>query len=75
MKGILEYNLPDEQCEFHIACTGMDWALCLDDLDKQLRSWLKYSNEFQSANEALEAVRQELHDILECRNLRLEMLE
>jgi hypothetical protein len=62
MKAILEFNLPEENSEFLMAQRGGDYFSYLWDLDQQLRSWLKHGNEFKTVNEALEAIREELHN-------------
>jgi len=75
MEGILKFKLPQDQNEFDIACKAMKWALTSWDLDQWLREKLKYGNEFKTADEALEAVRDELREILEKYNISLEEIE
>lgn len=63
MKAILEFNLPEENGEFLMAQRGGDYFSYLWDLDQQLRSWLKHnSHEFETVNEALEAIREGLNN-------------
>jgi len=69
LEAILKYKLPEEESNFRVAAMSMDWALALWDLDQHLRSLLKYGHEFKSADEALEAVREHLHDLMEEREI------
>ena len=70
MKRILVFN-NDEQNEFEIVSRGMAWALTLWDLDQYLRNQLKYGD----APDDLQVVRDKLHELLEDRNLSLEMVQ
>ena len=74
MKATLEFNLPEERCEHRIAVTAMDWALAMNELDGQLRDWLKYGHDY-SLDEVLEKTRERLHEILDERNLSLGMID
>jgi len=78
MRATLEYNLPEETNEFILASRAQDMALVLSDIDQQLRSWLKYgytqTTGFTSVDEALETVRNTLHEVLVEHNLTLDML-
>lgn len=42
MKGVLEFNLPEEQKEFNLAQNGGYYKAVLDDLDNLLRNVIKY---------------------------------
>lgn len=75
MKAILEFNLPEDRNEHEIAIHAMDFALTCWDLDQQLRNWLKYGNKFNTADEALEATRETLNEILNQHNVNLNMIE
>jgi len=70
MKRILVFN-NDEQDEFEIVSRGMAWALAMWDLDQYLRDQLKYYD----APDDLQVVRDKLHELLEDRNLSLEMVQ
>lgn len=67
--------IPGERCEATLTFHGVDWALCLSDLDQAVRNKLKYGDEFKDADEALRWVREEIQGILEARNLTLDMIE
>ena len=75
MKAHLEFELPEENCEFELAHHGMDFALTCQDIDEQLRHWLKYGHEFKAVDEALEAVRENLRKCLESYGVSLDMIE
>jgi hypothetical protein len=42
MKGILEYDLPEDSAEMRYAQSGLDALLVLNDLDQECRSRLKH---------------------------------
>ena len=70
MEAILKFNLPEEEEQFNIANKGMDWALLAMDLDQSMRSLLKYHpEEYKTGEQALEHIREELHNIMSERGL------
>jgi len=76
MKTILQFdsNEDGDREEMMIAVHAMDWALTAWDLDRELRNWLKHGHKFTTADEALEAVREMLREILDSRNITLDMI-
>ena len=74
MKATLEFNLPEDKQEFLIASHAMDWALAVWELDNQLRNWGKYGYVFNSVDEAIEVTRERLREILDDRNISLDMI-
>ena len=73
MKAILEFELPEDKEEFDAASKGMDWAILAWDIDQYIRNRLKYQTEklqTTSANEELELLRNELHDLMEVSGLQ-----
>jgi hypothetical protein len=42
MKGILEFDLPEDEAEMRYAQSGLDALLVLNDLDQECRSRLKH---------------------------------
>ena len=70
MKAILVWNLPGEQMEFEVVSRGMAWALTLWDLDQYLRNQLKYHD----VGDDYQVVRDKLHELLEERDLSLDMV-
>ena len=68
MKAILEFILPDDKAEFDTATKAMDWAILAWDIDQYIRNRLKYQTEklqTTSANEELELLRNELHNLMQ----------
>ena len=74
MEAILKFNLPEEKSECDIAFHAMDFALAIQDLDNELRGWLKYGHEFKNADEAMEKIRDVLRESLDDNGVNLEML-
>jgi hypothetical protein len=62
MKAILEFNLPEEQCEFKDAQEGGFYKAVLQEFDNYLRGKLKYEELSSNDQALLETVRQKLHD-------------
>ena len=68
MKAILEFILPEDKIEFETATKSMDWAILAWDIDQYIRNRLKYQTEklqTTSANEELELLRNELHNLMQ----------
>lgn len=76
MKAILEFDLPEENNEFMLAKRGSEWACALQNIDEQLRDWLKYGlpPTFKTADCALEAVREYIHEGMQDSNLTFDDL-
>lgn len=62
MKAYLIFNLPEEREQFHYAQKGIDYAMALDEVDNHLRNRLKYEELSDEVHEALEQVRNLLHN-------------
>lgn len=62
MKAILEFNLPEEQEEFDLACDASAYRSILWDVDQQVREWLKFGPPFAHPDAALEAIREMISD-------------
>jgi hypothetical protein len=71
MKAILVWNLPEEQMEYEVVSRGMAWALTLWELDQYLRNQLKYHD----GSDDLQVVRDKLYELLEERQLSLDMVQ
>ena len=73
MEAILKFDLPDDKTEFEVASKAMDWSILAWDIDQHIRNRLKYQTEklqTTSANEELELLRNELHDLMEVSGLQ-----
>jgi len=44
MKATIEYQLPEEEHDMKYALAGVDALLVLDDIDNEIRSYLKYGS-------------------------------
>jgi hypothetical protein len=66
-KGILEFNLPEEENEFNLASNSRNYYSALWEIDQFLRSKVKYANDSVSEDtvEAYLSTREELWRILE----------
>ena len=62
MKATLEFDLPEDRVEFEVASHAMDYRGALEEVDSYLRARLKHERLTKSASDALELVRQRLHD-------------
>lgn len=71
MKKILVFKMPDDEVEFNWANNGYKYYSVLCELDNELRSKLKYGNEFTSADDALEYIRNLLHQELIDNNITI----
>jgi len=74
MQAVLKFDLPEDRDEYTAANHGMDYALTCWDMDQKLRSWLKYGHNFESADEALERVREVLNEIMDDHGIHLDMI-
>ena len=69
MKATLTFDLPEEQTEHQMAVQAWAAHAVIDDIDQWLRGKIKYGHEFKTADDALEQCRQELHGIINDRQL------
>ena len=67
MKAILEFNLPEDICEYRSAINGGDWKTVVWDIDQWLRVKLKHHSDSMSDEEynTLEKVRAKLSEVLD----------
>jgi hypothetical protein len=71
MKAILEFNLPEDQREFEIANQSKDMLCIIGNLEDALRSYIKYGHEFETPEEALEAIRARLYEEINIRRVNI----
>ena len=64
MKAILEFNLPEDKEAFEVASKAMDWSLVVWDMEQQLRNSSKYSNDYETPDQALDHMREILNGLL-----------
>ena len=73
MEAILKFNLPEDEEQFNVASKAMDWALLAWDIDQSIRTLAKNiesENRFLDGEQALEHIRETLHDIMEEKGLQ-----
>ena len=73
--AILIYDLDEERSAYECAYHGLDWALVSWEFDQFLRGALKYGHKYKTADAALEAARDKLHEIIQEQGVSLEMVE
>jgi hypothetical protein len=72
MKAILEFDLPEENNDFHAAINGHKYKIAHWELDQLLRSEMKYKELSEDTYQAYKWCREELRKILEQDNLYIE---
>ena len=73
MKAILEFDLSDPEDErlYRLCNNAEDKDVFIYDLGEQLRSWYKYGCPFETAEEAIEGVREEYYRLIEYHNINV----
>lgn len=71
MKAILEFDLPEDNYQYKAAIQGADLKLIVATLDNMLRGYLKYGHDFQSANDAIQSIRNTLNEDLQAYSVHL----
>lgn len=69
-KVTITFTLPDERLEHADAIHGSAWRYIVYELSMFLRNKLKHGHEFKNADQALEAVKEQLW--LECKDANLD---
>lgn len=64
-EGMLKFNLPEDDVEFDRARKGSDYYSLLWDLDQECRKYLKYGHEFETPEDVLEWIRNQIINELE----------
>jgi len=73
MKATLEFNLPEEAQEFRTAINGWKFKSVLNEINEDLRSKIKWQDDMPDAvRQALQAVRDDMHQRLSEHNINLE---
>ena len=74
MKAILEFDLDDEydQMRYKLCNNAQNMNLFIYELGQKLRSWDKYGCPFKTAEEAIQATREEYYSLLSYYNVELE---
>ena len=72
MKAVLEFNLPEAQERFEASTKGLEWKSVVAELDRRLCSWIRERQHFATPAKAFRFVRQQLHQRLAEKGLRLD---
>ena len=72
MKAVLEFNLPEAQERFEASAKGLEWKSVVAGLDRELDSWIKERQHFATPAKAFRIVRQQLHQCLAEKGLKLD---
>lgn len=64
MKGILEFDLPEERVEFAWATNAWSLVLCLNEVDQKLRNHLKHGSS-ESAEDVMTECRRMIGETLD----------
>ena len=77
MKAILEFNLPDDQVEFDLACNSMKFWSVLWELDQDLRAKTKYAPDDlpQDKYDAYQEIRDKLRELMSEDNISFDMVK
>ena len=71
MKAVLEFNLPEAQERFEVSAKGLEWKSVVVELDRQLNTWINERQHFATPTRAFRILRQQLHERLSEKGLRL----
>lgn len=74
MQAKLIFDLPEEKEEFILASKGQDSWSALFEMDQWLRNKLKHGHNYYDADEALEAVRDQLNFIMDENGVSIDMV-
>lgn len=73
MKAIFEFQLPEDQHEYDVMSQATKTQRFLWDFSQQLRSWRKYHNDFENANDALDKIREEFYRLLQVHEVNIDL--
>ena len=71
-KGVLSFDLPEEEQEFRMAQESAEWRIVLMDILEHIRSQLKYQNLPDHKAAAYEECRELIWNTLSDRGLKLD---
>ena len=71
MKATLEFNLPEEQTEHRAAVQALDWKYVVTEMDEYFRSQIKYQDLSGEVTKALQAARDNLHELCNDNNINI----
>jgi len=71
MKATLEFNLPEEDAEHRMAIDGSNWKYVVTEMDEYFRSQIKYQDLSGEVTKALQAARDNLHELCNDNNINI----
>ena len=71
MKAMLRFDLPEESEEHQTALDGWKWRMVVEQIDNHFRSKLKYEDLSEEDDAVYQAVREELHNIIDQQGLSI----
>lgn len=71
MKATLEFNLPEEAVEHHVAVQALEWKYVVTEMDEYLRSQIKYQELSDEVGKALQAARVYLTELCNDNNVNI----
>ena len=71
-RAVLEFDLREDRDQLTLALHGWAWWRVSWDVDQWLRGKLKHGHEFKTADEALQACRDFLHETMSAENVSLD---
>ena len=70
-----KFKLPEEKDEFTLSHKGGDCFFVVHDLDQFLRGCQKYHHNFQSADDAVDKMREHLHSLMDGWGISIDMVK
>ena len=77
MKAILEFDLPEEARDHAFAVNASHWAWTVSAIDEELRCLVKHGgcSKYKTVEEALDAIRDEIRNIMDRHGLNMGMFD
>ena len=69
---VQEFEQPEDQEMFEIVTHALGWWSVANDVEHALRNSLKYGHDYKTADEALEAIRRLLYEVVDAQNISLD---
>lgn len=70
----MKFTLPDEKDELTLAENGMKFWSVIFEFDQFMRNCLKYEHKFESADDAIEKLRNYLHGLMDENHISIDMV-
>jgi hypothetical protein len=73
MKALLRFDLPKDERDYEIVIQAPKTQRFLWEFNEQLRSWQRNHNDFTSANDALNKIREEFYRLLNVHDVNIDL--